>query len=413
VYTRLHEYFDVRCIDCGQSYGVDEIVYTCRGCGGLLEVHLDTERLSDIISIGLWRKRPLNVWRYRELLPIFDDSKIVSMNEGGTRLLRCRNLAKEVGLENLYIKCEGDNPTGSFKDRGMSIGVSKALELGFKATLCASTGNTAASLAAYSARASLKCYVLVPAGKIALGKLSQAMMYGARVLAVKGGFDSALKVAIQICLEEERIYLLNSVNPFRIEGQKTAALEIFDQLGFNPDNIVIPVGNAGNISAYWKGFDELRMLGLTEKLPRMHGVQARGANPLVKAYRSMSWVVEPVENPETVATAIRIGNPISWKKALRAVHESKGSMIDVSDEEILDAQKLVARMEGLFIEPASAASIAGVKRLVEEGVIDRNEVTVCIATGHGLKDPEIALKICEPPIEVDPDTESLRRVLTV
>jgi threonine synthase len=392
---------------------VDEVVYTCSGCGGLLEVRLDIERLSDTVDIGLWRERPLNVWRYRELLPIFDDSKVVSMDEGGTRLLRCRNLAKEMGSENLYIKCEGDNPTGSFKDRGMSIGVSKALELGFKATLCASTGNTAASLAAYSARAGLRCYVLVPAGKIALGKLSQAMMYGAKVLAVKGDFDSALKAAMQICLEERSIYLLNSVNPFRIEGQKTAALEIFDQLGFSPDNIVIPVGNAGNISAYWKGFNELRMLGLTEKLPRMHGVQARGANPLVKAYRSMSWVMEPIEKPETVATAIRIGNPVSWKKALRAVYESRGSMIDVSDEEIIDAQKLAARMEGLFIEPASAASIAGLRRLMEEGVIDKDEVTVCIATGHGLKDPEIVLKICEPPIEVDPDTEALRRMLTV
>ncbi|MCS7112848.1 MAG: threonine synthase [Nitrososphaerota archaeon] len=410
---KLDEYFDVRCIDCGQSYGVNEVLYTCSRCGGLLEIRLDAGKLSSIVDTRLWCRRPFNVWRYRELLPIFDDSKIVSMGEGGTRLLRCRNLTRIIGLENLYVKCEGDNPTASFKDRGMTVGVSKALELGFKATLCASTGNTAASLSAYSARAGLKCYVLVPAGKVAVGKLSQAMVYGAKVLAIRGNFDLALKTAIQLCLEDSGIYLLNSVNPFRIEGQKTAALEIFDQLGFNPDNIVIPVGNAGNISAYWKGFNEIRMLGLTEELPRMHGVQAKGANPLVKAYRSMSWVIEPIENPETIATAIRIGSPVSWKKALRAVRESGGSMIDVSDEEILDAQKLIARMEGLFVEPASAASIAGVRRLVEDGVIDRDEVTVCIATGHGLKDPEIVLKICESPIEVDPNLEDLRRILMI
>ncbi|MEM2739790.1 MAG: threonine synthase [Candidatus Bathyarchaeia archaeon] len=410
---KLNEYFDVRCIDCGQSYGVDEALYMCSRCGGLLEIQVDAEKLSSMVDVGLWHRRPFNVWRYRELLPIFDDSKIVSMGEGGTRLLRCCNLAGKIGLENLYVKCEGDNPTGSFKDRGMTVGVSKALELGFKATLCASTGNTAASLSAYSARAGLKCYVLVPAGKVAVGKLSQAIIYGAKVLTVRGNFDSALKIAIQLCLEDGRIYLLNSVNPFRIEGQKTAALEIFDQLGFNPDNIVIPVGNAGNISAYWKGFNEIKMSGLTDKLPRMHGVQAKGANPLVEAYRSMSWVIEPIDNPETIATAIRIGKPVSWKKALRAVRESGGSMIDVSDEEILDAQKLIARMEGLFVEPASAASIAGMRRLVEDGVIDRDEVTVCITTGHGLKDPEIVLKLCEPPIEVDPNPEDLRRMLTI
>lgn len=410
---KLDEYFNIRCIDCGRSYGVDETLYVCSRCGGLLEIHLDIDRLNRIVDTGLWRRRPFNVWRYRELLPIFDDSNIVSMGEGGTRLLRCYNLGRRVGLENLYVKCEGDNPTGSFKDRGMTVGVSKALELGFKATLCASTGNTAASLSAYSARAGLTCYVLVPAGKVALGKLSQAMVYGAKVLTIRGDFDSALKAAIQFCLEERKIYLLNSINPFRIEGQKTAALEIFDQLGFNPDNIVIPVGNAGNISAYWKGFSEMRMLGLTEKMPRMHGVQAMGANPLVKAYRFMNRVIEPIDNPETVATAIRIGNPINWKKALKAVYESRGSMIDVSDEEILEAQKLIARAEGLFIEPASAASIAGVRRLVEDGIIDKDEVTVCIATGHGLKDPETVLKLCEPPIEVDPNPENLRRILAV
>lgn len=408
---RLNELFSIRCIDCGQIYGVNEIVYMCSRCGGLLEVYLDLNELSSIINLDLWRKRPLNVWRYRELIPVFDDKKVVSMNEGGTRLLRCCRLAEAMGVKNLYIKCEGDNPTGSFKDRGMTVGVSKALELDFKATLCASTGNTAASLSAYSARAGLTCYVLIPAGKIALGKLSQAMIYGAKVLAVKGNFDLALKTAIQLCLKERRVYLLNSINPFRIEGQKTAALELYDQLGFNPDNIVIPVGNAGNISAYWKGFSELKMLGLARSMPRMHGVQAKGANPLVRAYRSIRRDLEPIENPETIATAIRIGNPVSWKKALKAVSESKGSMIDVSDEEILDAQKLIAEREGIFVEPASAASIAGLRRLIEEGIIDRDELTVCIATGHGLKDPEVVLKLCEMPIEVDPDPESLGRIL--
>lgn len=411
--AKTDRFFEVKCIGCGAVYGLDEVLYRCRRCGDLLEVSVDLDSLGSLVGWDVWRTRPIGVWRYRELIPVGDRSKIVSLGEGGTRLIRCRRLAEKLGLNSLYVKFEGGNPTGSFKDRGMTVGVSKALELGFKATICASTGNTSASLAAYSARAGLECFVLVPSGKVALGKLSQAVIHGAKVVAVKGNFDTALQLALKLSLEERNLYLLNSINPFRIEGQKTAAFEVCDQLGRPPDILVIPVGNAGNISAYWKGFEELRSLGLIEEAPRMCGIQAEGANPLTEAYRSGKTEIKPVDNPETVATAIRIGRPVSWKKALKAVRESGGLLSDVPDREILEAQKLLAETEGIFAEPASAASIAGLRRLVEEGEVSRSDLTVCVATGHGLKDPETALKACSPPIEVEASLEELRRILKV
>jgi len=317
-----------------------------------------------------------------------------------------------MGLKSFSAKIEGENPTGSFKDRGMTVGVTKALELGMERVACASTGNTSASLAAYAAKAGLECVVLIPSGKVAFGKLTQAMIHGARVVQILGNFDEALKIIREICLTH-RIYLLNSLNPYRLEGQKTAAFEIRDQMnGQVPDKIVVPVGNAGNISALWKGFKELRELGLTESLPEMVGIQAEGAAPIADSMKQGLSEVQFVESPETVATAIRIGSPVNWKKAVRAVKESDGLVETVSDKEILEAQKLLAQYEGLFVEPASAASIAGLRKLVRMGLVDKDEKVVCIVTGHGLKDPNIVLRRFPRPIEVEATVDSVIRAIT-
>jgi threonine synthase len=322
------------------------------------------------------------------------------------------NLAAKLNLTNLHVKNEGENPTGSFKDRGMTVGVTKAVELGVKTVVCASTGNTSASLAAYAAKAGLQCIVLIPSGKIAQGKLSQAMVHGAKVMQVRGNFDQALEIVLDLSEKHKEIYLLNSINPYRLEGQKTIAYEIRDQLnGGVPDRVILPVGNAGNISAIWKGFTELKELGLISKFPKMTGIQAEGAAPIARAIKNGKREVLPVDKPETIATAIRIGAPVSWKKAMNAIRDSKGTAETVTDDEILEAQKALARSEGLFVEPASASSIAGLKKLVGNGEIDRNEVVVCIATGHGLKDPDTAIRISEKPIEVDAKTESIEGFL--
>jgi len=358
-------------------------------------------------------RRPLGVWRYRELLPVRDYEKRVSMNEGGTRLIRCRNLERELRVKEIYVKYEGDNPTGSFKDRGMTVGVTKAVEAKAETTICASTGNTSSSLAAYSARAGLSCVVLVPSKRIALGKLSQALIHGARVLAVRGGFDDCLRIVKELS-KDERFYLLNSINPFRLEGQKTAAYEIYEQLGGSaPDYLLIPIGNAGNIVAYWKGFKDLENLGLIDGLPRFMGAQAAGASPIYKAFIEGAEKIKPVENVETVATAIRIGNPVNWKRALRAVRETGGLVEVVTDEEILQAQRVLASREGVFAEPAGAAPIALLFKAVRRGLIDSDSRVVCIATGHGLKDPDIVLKSSRNLVEVDARTDSVLNALDV
>jgi len=397
----------LKCIDCGREYEASERIYFCPSCGGLLDVEYEYDRR---LSLTPWsksfRERPLGVWRYRELLPIEELDKVVTMNEGGTRLIRCGNLERDLGIREIYVKYEGDNPTGSFKDRGMTVGVTKALEVGAKTTICASTGNTSSSLAAYSAKAGLDCVVLVPSHKIALGKLSQALIHGAKVLAVKGGFDDCLSLVKEIS-KDPRFYLLNSINPFRLEGQKTAAYEIYEQLGDVPDKLIIPVGNAGNIVAYWKGFRELKLLGLTEKIPNMIGVQALGASPVYKAFIEGSDKIKPMESVETVATAIRIGNPVNWKRALRAARETGGMIGAVTDEEILWAQSILASREGVFAEPAGAAPIAFLIKAAREGLIEPDSRVVCIVTGHGLKDPDVVLRRIEKPVEVEPEVDSV------
>jgi len=400
------------CIACGTKYGQDEIVYSCKRCGDLLEVKYDYDLLEVKLKKSNWQRLPLSLWRYRDFMPIHDPSKIVSLNEGGTGLHSCQRLANRLGLGHLYVKNEGENPTGSFKDRGMTVGITKAVELNMKTVVCASTGNTSASLAAYASKAGLRCIVLIPSGKIAYGKLAQAMVYGAKVLQIRGNFDQALKIVLELSERNREVYLLNSINPYRPEGQKSLAYEICDQLNREPpDRVVVPVGNAGNISAIWKGFTEFHKLGLINKLPKMTGIQAEGAAPIAQAIKNGRDEIVPVDRPETIATAIRIGAPLSWKKAIRAIRESRGTAETVSDEEILEGQKMLARSEGLFVEPASASSVAGLKKLLEAGKIDKDEVVVCVATGHGLKDPDVAIKISEKPLEVDAEIGAIEKIL--
>ena len=392
----------IQCIACREKYDGDEIIYSCRRCGDLLEVKYDYKVLKERLRESDWMSLPLSVWRYRDLMPVRDISEIVSLNEGGTGLHRCKRLGKLLGVKRLYVKNEGENPTGSFKDRGMTVGVTKAVEFGMKIVICASTGNTAASLAAYAAKAGLQCIVLIPSGKIAYGKLAQAMVYGAKVVQVRGNFDQALKIVLELSEKHRKVYLLNSINPFRIEGQKSLAYEICDQLnGEAPDKVIVPVGNAGNISAIWKGFSDFYQLNLISSLPQMIGIQAEGAAPIAQAVKEGINSILPVDRPETVATAIRIGAPLSWKKAMRAIRESKGTAETVTDREILEAQRMLARHEGLFVEPASASSIAGLRKLVDLGTVNKDETIVCVATGHGLKDPDIVMQTCRKPIEIE------------
>ena len=337
---------------------------------------------------------------YRDRLPVSDATPVVSLGEGGTPLVRSESLSGETGCD-VFLKYEGANPTGSFKDRGMTVAISKALEEGAKAVVCASTGNTSASAAAYAGRAGLTCAVLVPRGKVAVGKLAQTLIHGARVLEVEGNFDRALSIARELA-DRYPVTLVNSVNPYRLEGQKTAAFEVCDALGRAPDLHLMPVGNAGNISSYWMGYRELAEDGSAPGTPRMFGFQAEGAAPIVLGF--------PVENPETVATAIRIGNPASWGRAVAAASESDGEILAVSDERIMSAYARVAR-EGLFAEPASAASVAGLLSLAGEGRLEPGSTIVCVLTGHGLKDPDSVMSVAERPPVVPDDADAVAREL--
>ncbi len=340
---------------------------------------------------------------YWALLPVTPRPPRLSLGEGATPLVRSQHLEKMVGCGELYFKLEGCNPTGSFKDRGMVVAIAKAVEEGTKTVICASTGNTSAAAAAYASRSGIESIVLVPKGNIALGKMAQALAYGAKVVMVRGNFDQALRMVRDLTARHP-ITLVNSVNPYRIEGQKTAAFEIVDDLGDAPDMLSIPVGNAGNITAYWKGFQEYHALGKAAKRPRMMGFQAAGAAPIVLG--------TPVEVPVTVATAIRIGNPASWKGAVQARDESGGAITAVTDEEILEAYRLLAAKEGVFGEPASAASVAGVIKMSRQGARLADKVIVCVITGSGLKDPETATKNVKADLlETPADVQSLERVL--
>ncbi len=343
------------------------------------------------------------IHKYREYLPVTEKTPIITLKEGNTPLIKANNLSEAIGgrLE-IHLKYEGMNPTGSFKDRGMTMAVSKAVEDGSKAVMCASTGNTSAAASAYSAQAKLDCVVLIPEGSIALGKLSQAMMHNAKVVAVQGNFDDALKL-VRAITDKYPITLVNSLNPYRIEGQKTGAFEICDDMGRVPDYHAIPVGNAGNITAYWKGYKEYKSAGIINSLPRMIGFQADGAAPIVKG--------QIIENPQTLATAIKIGNPASWEQAEAARDESGGLIEAVTDDEILEAYKMLAQLEGIFVEPASAASVAGVIKKSQEGYFNKGDCIVCILTGHGLKDPDRAISVAEKPSSVPATEEAVVELL--
>jgi threonine synthase len=400
--------YGVKCFECGSEVD-DPFVDSCPKCGGLLTIDMDLDEASGLRPCDL-RRRPLGVWRYAPFLPV-DASKAVSLLEGGTPLYDCRNLREKIGIKSVHVKYEGANPTGSFKDRGMTVGVTRAVELGCRTVGCASTGNTSASLSAYAAKAGRTCIVLLPSGKVAAGKLAQAMFYGAKVVMVDGNFDDALRVTRELA-REGVLYLLNSINPFRPEGQKTVAFEIVDQLDFDvPDRIILPVGNAGNISAVHKAFTEWKALGWIDRIPKLTGIQAAGSAPIVKAFRSGARDFVPEASPETLATAIRIGNPVSGKKALKAIYDTGGYATDVTDDEILSAQKMLGRMEGIGVEPASAASIAGLIKLVDEGVVARDERVVCICTGNVLKDPDTVMKSCAAILKASPTVEDVKRVI--
>jgi len=340
--------------------------------------------------------------QYRDYLPVTPATPMLTIGEGDTPLVRSDRLAARVGCEELYLKFEGCNPTGSFKDRGMVVAVAKAIEEGSRAVICASTGNTSASAAAYAAQSGLDCIIVIPGGKIALGKLAQAIVYGARIVSVDGNFDQALAIVREMS-EKHPVTLVNSLNPYRIEGQKTASFEIVDQLGRAPDIHALPVGNAGNITAYWKGYKEYLDKGKITALPKMYGFQAEGAAPIVRGH--------VIDMPETVATAIRIGNPASWQKAEAARDESGGLIDMVSDDEILAAQALMAAESGIFGEPASASPLAGLLKLKQQGHDFSAKVIVCVVTGNGLKDTDIALKKAPEITKIPADISQIERVL--
>ncbi len=391
-----------RCItpDCHAEYNIDARLYVCSRCGGLLDVERAEDSPADPASLrDLWRQRLSSadtrdrsgVWRFREFLPFDHDTAIVSLGEGNTPLYDAPRSAGYCRLPQLKLKHQGSNPTGSFKDTGMTAAVTQARKLGARLVVCASTGNTAASLAAYAARADLVCAIIVPGGQVSHAKLAQALDYGAKVVEIEGNFDACMTVIRELA-EDDSIYLVNSINPFRIEGQKTVAFELAEQLGWRvPDHLVLPGGNLGNSSAFGKGFRELVKSGLVDRQPKISVVQAAGAAPFARFYSRGDLTLVNEEHPATLASAIKIGAPVSWQKAWRAVRETSGSVITVTEQEIADAKAVIGR-DGIGCEPASATTVAGIRKLVDEGVIKEDETVVAVLTGHLLKDTEYVMQ---------------------
>ena len=434
--------FDQRCIEpeCGAAYELSERIYVCPKCNGLLDIGWNEIPRHDALTLrSVWRARLTSfqtsdrsgVWRFREVLPFVRNVSVVSLNEGNTPLLDARRCAAYCSLESLRLKHQGANPTGSFKDTGMTVAVTQAKVLGANLVACASTGNTAASLAAYAARADIPCAIMVPTGQVSHAKLAQALDYGAKVLEIEGNFDSCMR-DIRELSEDGSLYLVNSINPFRIEGQKTVAFELAEQLGWDvPDHLVVPGGNLGNSSAFGKGFRELLELGLVDRMPRISVVQAEGAAPFaryVSEYRNDPENTNFVDelNPHTLASAIKIGAPVSWPKAFRAVHESGGQVFTVSEHEIADAKAIIGS-DGIGCEPASATTVAGIRKLRESGFIKSSESVVAILTGHVLKDTDYVNKYhsnslesdsekihgtyANPPLRITGGREELQRVI--
>lgn len=417
----------LRCIECGKDYPVNEVRYRC-DCGDLLGVVHDTESLRGKISRKTFDQRlstrefPYNsgVWRYKELILDIDNKFIVSRPEGNTNLYSAEKVGEWVGVKHLWLKHEGENPTASFKDRGMTTGITVAKMMGFKKVACASTGNTSASMAAYAAMAGIKAIVFIPQGKIAFGKLAQSLAYGAKTLQIKGDFDDSMNLVEKIC-DQLKIYLLNSINPFRIEGQKSIGFEVLQQLKWQvPDWFVLPGGNLGNNSALSKGLKELYEIGLISRVPRIAVIQAHGANPLYRMWRQ-KISFKPVR-ADTIATAVKIGNPISWKKSIRGIEWSRGVVEEVSEQQIMDAKAMVDQA-GIGAEPASCCSVAGIKKLVRSGIIHKEDKVVAILTGSLLKDPDAVVNYhlgklkgiestyANRPIQIEPSLEAIRKAL--
>ena len=425
-----------RCIapDCRAEYAIDDRLYVCSRCGGLLDI----ERVEEIDAPSLrevWRQRRMSadqrdrsgVWRFREFLPFDPDTAIVTLIEGNTPLYEAPRSAKYCALAHLRLKHQGANPTGSFKDTGMTAAVTQARKLGAHLVMCASTGNTAASLAAYAARADLLCAIIVPSGQVSHAKLAQALDYGAKVLEVEGNFDSCMHVIRELA-EDDSVYLVNSINPFRIEGQKTVAFELAEQLEWQvPDHLILPGGNLGNSSAFGKGFRELLQSGLIDRQPKITVIQAEGASPFASYYADPSHNFVNENHPKTLASAIKIGAPVSWQKAWRAVRETAGRVITVSEQEIADAKAVIGR-DGIGCEPASATTVAGIRKLVADSFIKEDETVVAVLTGHLLKDTDYVMQyhsqtltapdsrringtFANSPIKVSASVDALRRVL--
>ena len=409
--------FFQRCItpECHAEYKIDERLYVCSRCGGLLDVDRSDPPSFDPASLReLWRQRLSSsesrdrsgVWRFREFLPFHEDTPLVSLGEGNTPLYDAPRSADYSGLSKLKLKHQGNNPTGSFKDTGMTVAVTQALKLGARMVVCASTGNTAASLAAYAARANLLCAIVVPGGQVSHAKLAQALDYGAKVVEIEGNFDACMN-AIRELAEDSSVYLVNSINPFRIEGQKTVAFELAEQLAWAaPDHLILPGGNLGNSSAFGKGFRELMESGLIHRQPKITVVQAEGAAPFARFYSHDRSEFVNEEDPKTLASAIKIGAPVSWRKAWRAVTETGGRVITVTEQEIADAKAMIGR-DGIGCEPASATTVAGIRKLVSAGVIKEDESVVGVLTGHLLKDTDYVMKYHSGTL-IDPAGQQIR-----
>jgi threonine synthase len=407
--------FIQRCINCPSEFGLEERLYVCSNCGDLLEIErVDADDLDVESWRALWSERRKSgdardrsgVWRFREFLPFAENVPVVSLGEGNTPLYDAPRSADYCGLAALKLKHQGNNPTGSFKDTGMTVAVTQALHLGMRVVACASTGNTAASLAAYAARARMACAILVPEGQVSDAKLAQALDYGAKVLEIEGNFDVCMRVIRELA-EQSSLYLVNSINPFRIEGQKTVAFELAEQLEWDvPDHLVVPGGNLGNSSAFGKGFRELFGLKLISKRPRISVIQAEGAAPFARHFAQRGPTFVDEKHPQTLATAIKIGAPVSWKKSLHTVVKTRGQVLTVSEQEIADAKATIGR-DGIGCEPASATTVAGIRKLVGEGAIKKDETVVAVLTGHLLKDTDYVIKYHSHTL-TSPSGESIR-----
>lgn len=397
------------CIDCKKEWDEKDTTTTCPDCAGALDITYDYEKITEKLNRYLIKTAPITSLKYLNFYPINDMTKIITLNEGNTPLYECKNLGKILGLKHLYIKYEGANPTGAFKDRGTMVEITKALELGKKAVCCASTGNMAASVSAYAAKAGLPCYVIVPEGT-PIGKLAQTLSYGAKLIQIRGTYADAVKLTINLS-EKHNFYLCGDY-AFRAEGQKSIAFEISEQLDWHaPDKIIIPIGCGTNSSAIWKGFKEYKKLGFIDTLPKIIGVQAKGANPIVCAYKKKQNTFKIQENPSTISSAICVGDPLDGKKILKAIHESGGSALDVDDKDTLNAQILLAKEESIFVEPSAATGLAALKKMLKNKQIPLDEKIVLVMTGAGLKDPSSVLKVLPTCPVIDPIDEEVDRFL--